>query len=244
MADRLVYRGEEWQLESTPLEPHLRNLPARPDFRVPLGVSRTGYVACWEVRPDDTLWLTALQTLPADEAPDPGLRLLFPAAAGPVPAAWVSHQVRGVDFKSVRFSVRGPGPAYDRHLHLWMASGRVVLAEEFRRAGMERADGRFTPHLEAVFGPEEGAFLRAIYADQADSAPRLVYADWLDERNDPRGTVIRLVERTRAMDLEAARRERSAHADLLARELRQGVWTWVLGYDAEAAAAQPIFAGW
>ena len=28
-------------------------------------------------------------------------------------------------------------------------------------------------------------FLRAIIADPADDLPRLVYADWLDENNDP-----------------------------------------------------------
>jgi uncharacterized protein (TIGR02996 family) len=34
-------------------------------------------------------------------------------------------------------------------------------------------------------------FLRAILAAPADAAPRLVYADWLDERGDPRATAFR-----------------------------------------------------
>src|SRR5205814_623270 len=106
------------------------------------------------------------------------------------------------------------------------------------------AGGRFTPRLDEIYGPEEAAFLRAIYADQSDSAPRLIYADWLEERNDPRGPVIRLVERLRTMTPEAANRERAAHADVLSRWLPQGLWSWVLGYDAEAAAARPIVAGW
>jgi uncharacterized protein (TIGR02996 family) len=43
------------------------------------------------------------------------------------------------------------------------------------------------------------AFLRAVADDPADETTRLVYADWLDERDDPRGEYIRLqveIERT------------------------------------------------
>jgi uncharacterized protein (TIGR02996 family) len=39
---------------------------------------------------------------------------------------------------------------------------------------------------------EEEAFLRAICANPDDDLPRLVYADWLDERGDPRGEFIRV----------------------------------------------------
>lgn len=39
--------------------------------------------------------------------------------------------------------------------------------------------------------PDE-PFLRAILAAPDDAAPRLVYADWLDERGDPRGDFVRL----------------------------------------------------
>ena len=38
---------------------------------------------------------------------------------------------------------------------------------------------------------EEAAFLRLIAAAPDDDAPRLIYADWLDERGDPRGGFIR-----------------------------------------------------
>jgi uncharacterized protein (TIGR02996 family) len=38
---------------------------------------------------------------------------------------------------------------------------------------------------------EEEAFLRAIAAAPADDAPRLVYADWLDEHGDPRAEFLR-----------------------------------------------------
>ena len=36
------------------------------------------------------------------------------------------------------------------------------------------------------------AFLQAVLAEPEDDAPRLIYADWLEERGDPRGAFIRL----------------------------------------------------
>ena len=39
---------------------------------------------------------------------------------------------------------------------------------------------------------DEAAFLAAIAAEPADDTRRLVYADWLDERGDPRGEYLRL----------------------------------------------------
>src|SRR6516162_6088198 len=38
----------------------------------------------------------------------------------------------------------------------------------------------------------EDAFLHEILAHPDDDAPRLIYADWLDEHNDPRGEFIRI----------------------------------------------------
>ncbi len=38
---------------------------------------------------------------------------------------------------------------------------------------------------------EHDAFLRAICTDPDDDTPRLIYADWLEERGDPRGEFIR-----------------------------------------------------
>ena len=40
--------------------------------------------------------------------------------------------------------------------------------------------------------PAHNPFLKAILEDVEDDAPRLVYADWLEERGDPRGEFIRV----------------------------------------------------
>jgi uncharacterized protein (TIGR02996 family) len=39
---------------------------------------------------------------------------------------------------------------------------------------------------------EDDPFLQAILADPGNDAPRLIYADWLEERGDPRGEFIRV----------------------------------------------------
>src|SRR5262245_42997085 len=39
---------------------------------------------------------------------------------------------------------------------------------------------------------EEQAFLSAIVANPDDQTAKLVYADWLDERDDPRAEIVRL----------------------------------------------------
>src|SRR5215813_14910898 len=65
-------------------------------------------------------------------------------------------------------------------------------------------------------------FLEAIRAAPDDDGPRLVYADWLEERGDPRGEFIRIQcvlehiadDAPERPDLEAREQElRAAHAD-------------------------------
>ena len=38
---------------------------------------------------------------------------------------------------------------------------------------------------------EDEVFIRAIVDSPGDDTPRLVYADWLDDRDDPRGMYLR-----------------------------------------------------
>jgi uncharacterized protein (TIGR02996 family) len=63
---------------------------------------------------------------------------------------------------------------------------------------------------------EEDAFIRAILAAPEDPAPRLVYADWLEERGDPRGEYLRLTVADGA--LNAARP--APEAEVRLKELR------------------------
>jgi uncharacterized protein (TIGR02996 family) len=63
---------------------------------------------------------------------------------------------------------------------------------------------------------DEDAFLAAIAATPADDTPRLVYADWLDDRNDPRAEYLRLeVERHRLKPRDKRRPDLAARLEAL-----------------------------
>src|SRR5262245_54378867 len=65
---------------------------------------------------------------------------------------------------------------------------------------------------------EEDALIRAVLAAPDDPGPQLVYADWLEERGDPRGEYLRCRCARARLDWKDAK-----HAALLRREeeLRQ-----------------------
>src|SRR5262245_17819794 len=232
--DWIIFRGQRRMLLSTPLEPYLRELPGRPDFRLTRLEYRRGYMAQWEVREDETFWLTGLNTRDENDGPDPGLRLVFPAASGAVPATWVSQMLRSPDGQQ-RYHPVGYGSRFTRLTNLAIYEGRLVMVELVDGLTQRVTATEFTRHLEGLFGPEEGAFLRAIGAAPEDSAPRLVYADWLDERHDPRGSVVRLVERIRNLSSEAAARECENHRELIRSQGNTWLWDHIAGFDPSLA---------
>jgi uncharacterized protein (TIGR02996 family) len=233
--DWITFRSRHRMLLNYPLDAYLRDLPARPDFGFEDGRHR-GYIASWAVLPDATLWLTGLKTRPDGPAPDPGIALVF-EKGGPVPAAWVNQPLQTQESRDRRYSPFGSATA--RATYLSVRAGRVVAVEE-TDGNNRRVGGELTPHLETVFGPEESAFLRACFAAPDDAAPRLVYADWLDERHDPRAEAVRLAERVRRLDPESASRQRLALGEVLGR----GDWLWrrLLGYDRFLQELRPALA--
>ncbi len=72
-------------------------------------------------------------------------------------------------------------------------------------------------------------FLEQVYQAPDDDAPRLVYADWLQQRGDPLGELIALqIERVRA---KARSGGRQRETELLDEHIR----SWTVGLDAEDA---------
>lgn len=52
---------------------------------------------------------------------------------------------------------------------------------------------------------DEAAFLAAVAERPGDPTPRLVYADWLDDRGDPRAELVRIEEEMRTLPADADR---------------------------------------
>lgn len=228
--DWITFRGRQRQLLSYPLDAYLRDLPTQPDLRL-RGFGRDrGYVAWWHVGDDDLLWLTDLTTRPEPDGPDPGLATVFPSGE-PVVATWVSCRLLTADGQQLRFSPFGNGGAHARETYLSVWHGRLVMIEEMDGKTGRRIGGEVTPHLDSALGPDHGAFVRAVVAAGADVAPRLVYADWLDEHNDGRGALIRLAEGLLRERPELAARQPSYFAPpKWLREKDQLLWLEAMGY--------------
>lgn len=108
-----------------------------------------------------------------------------------------------------------------------------------RRPRNERDAGLLDPFVCSEFAvTRDVEFLTALAADPRDESTRLVYADWLEEQGDPRGTYLRIEHR-----MAATSPFESAYWDLkLERnELRKGLdldWLEAVGYPTYYA---PLF---
>jgi len=88
---------------------------------------------------------------------------------------------------------------------------------------------------EKAFAKGEGDFLEAIYADPFDDAARMVYADFLTEREDPRGELI---------SLQLARAGGRATEDSIKREkslIRKHGKAWLGQFDRVLAKDHRVF---
>lgn len=69
----------------------------------------------------------------------------------------------------------------------------VLMWTETSRGKPRRARGILCTPEPGPLNPEEEAFLAALLENPTDNLTRLVYADWLDERDDPRGPYLRVL---------------------------------------------------
>lgn len=238
--DWVLYKQQRRKLFSFPLEPHLRTLRRQPDFRLTSSTCSRGYVANWTIGPDDRLMLTHVQTRTEFDGVDPGIHTVFPGVVGPIAADWVRMRLRTPEEETLRYDPRGNGSSYRREKRLWVWDGRLVVEEEVDSRGPTRIAAEFTPQLEHFFGSEEGAFVRACVGKPDDAAPRLVYSDWLDERDDPRAGVVRLAERVRGMAHQDAVLELARERHLLVDLPKHDLWAQLLGYEEFVVAGRGI----
>ena len=230
--DWLAFRGRQRMMLSTPLESLLHSRTVRPDFYLHGPDNHRGYVAQWEIRDDALLYLTRLMTQPDSCVPDPNLSVLFPDASGPIEANWVSQCLRVPNTEERRYQPFGYSSPFARELFLSIYDGRLVMIEDIDTRTGRVVETEFTSHLEQLFGSQEAAFLRAIRADPDDAAPRLIFADWLDEQDDPRGKWLRRIDRLKRLSQGAAQRE---HASIV-RAPADWLWVRIVGFDPASQA--------
>lgn len=115
-----------------------------------------------------------------------------------------TYQVVWLDLWRVRF-INGSGLALIvrvwSHLHktnrtLFLTGARQAVQETFSITKLDQVlPVGYEPFPQQTEGclPEEQAFLQAIRTDPSDLAPRMAFADWLEEQADERAGLMRLL---------------------------------------------------
>ena len=87
---------------------------------------------------------------------------------------------------------------------------------------------------------DEIPFIREILFDVTDETPRMIYADWLSERNDPRGEFLRIDEMMVGVEMSADdyERLRKQRAKLIPKVDRQ--WASLLARLPIECCPQPV----
>ena len=189
----LVYRGQPREMRALPLQNCGRPVP---DFQCFSTGCHRGYVGTWEIR-DDALHLIRLDP-PARGELDDRDRLIemFPEANGSVEARWFSGEIIADDLtdpkdeEQIERNVANGWPSHFLRFTLIIHRGKLLseVTTDLQRGVTE---ARLTRHVEGLFPVSEVAFLNAIHSDLDDRTAKLVYADWLEDRDDPRAARLR-----------------------------------------------------
>ena len=189
--ETLIYRSLKRRIRALPLERSGRPVP---DFGVMSSGCWRGYEGTWEVR-DEALHLVQVAA-PHGHGSQDVLAEMFPEHTGSVEATWFSGEIAPDDVVNPEdHSLVESYTLNDRPLQfLWFTlvihRGKLLLEEAIDLKGGV-IQTRLTKHVDGLFPSLEVAFLHAIHANVGDSTPKLVYADWLEERGDPRGQLLR-----------------------------------------------------
>jgi uncharacterized protein (TIGR02996 family) len=191
LRERLIYEGRNRIILALPLTGCDRQVP---DFGVALTACSRGYIGTWEFRAD-ALHLVRLRSPGWGDDRD-RLTEMFSEASGAVEAVWFSGKIVPDDVTDPKDDARiavQTANQYPVHFVAFVAVVRLgkLLLETAAdlKAGVARS--RLTRHAEELFPGEEFAFLRAIQAEPNDVVVKRVYADWLEDRDDPRGPLLR-----------------------------------------------------
>jgi uncharacterized protein (TIGR02996 family) len=189
VGDLIRYNDQELSLfANPPLHGETPPPDANLKFEFPHTANWRGYVATWEFR-DNILFLADIRGWRDQRSV--GMHEVFPGHESGIQANWVTDRLRVPRGECIDYVHAGYASTYERDLWLAVNAGRLVFAEEVDNRTLAQVSAEVTPQLEALYGAEEAAFIRAIRTNPAERTARLAYADWLEERDDPRGGLIR-----------------------------------------------------
>lgn len=187
----LNYEGHQREILATPLTGCDRPVPELGGWSTRC---HRGYQGTWEFR-DDTLHLVRLES-PVTSDQRNRLWGMFPEAGGSVEAVWFSGEIAADDVTDpnagalIEMRTENGIPTHFTAFIAVVRFGKLLLDTAVDlKAGVTRS--RLTRHAEELYPGDEFAFLRAVQADPNDVTTKLVYADWLEDRDDPRGPLLR-----------------------------------------------------
>ncbi len=258
ISEMLIYKDRKRTLFSTPLQEYDDPAHPLPRFTGWTTACWRGYAGTW-IFQENMLYLTEIRT--RIDGREAGMKAVFPHLKGSnLSAPWYSGVLRIVGGRELHYVHMGFGSEYEEDwlLHVW--KGKLILEERFDNrsrgkteypppeSAWEAVDRRIiygdtpdrigyelTDRVADVFGPEEAAFLHAVRAAPGEVTPRLVYADWLEERGDFRAALIRVEEERRPLVSDDP-----MHVSFIRRrdELREQVksWLWLKLMDYQLPA--------
>lgn len=224
--ERMIYRKENRAILALPLQNCGRPVPASDGLS---SACWRNYVGTWEVR-EDVLHIVELHEPHRGRKPN-RLSQMFPEYPGPVEADWFSGEIVAGDLRL------GFGSDPPQEPFLWFAlviyKGKLLL-EETANVQDNVVRHRLTNHVEDLFPKEEVGFLHAIHDNLDDPAQKLIYADWLDEKGDPRAETLRNEVERRAKESPPQRWTDILYSEgiptgYVSPEDRHWFWCWLSG---------------
>lgn len=171
----LVYSNKRRLIRAEPMTGCDRPVPCFPGFSTAYA---RGYQGTWQLE-SDTLTLIVIAA-PHEERGPNALDRMFAGHRGPVEAYWYSGEIASDD--------RGSPDVLPFVLVIYR--GKLLVEQELTCEG-KVSKSRVSEYARPWASPNEWAFFAAIHASYHDSAPRLIYADWLEERGDARAALLR-----------------------------------------------------
>jgi uncharacterized protein (TIGR02996 family) len=139
---------------------------------------RRSFAAEWEIDEQQLFRLVSIS------APILGGSIPFHRLYPNEPTSVMSRYIGEIvllDEQQRRYEPMGNSSRLVYETFLMIQNGKLVLREVYDLRNGQRVEAEITPYLEDFFPEEEAAFLRRINQDIVDQAPKLIYADWLEE---------------------------------------------------------------
>lgn len=156
IGELLIYKGQTYEMYSTPLESYFSKENPRPESPVVSTGCWRGYIGVWKIA-NGTLCLVSLHHVDHDAENYLGKEIsfekIFPKQKPPIPAIWFSGVLRLPQGEILRYVHMGFGTIYEKDLYITIKEGKVTAQRNVDNKG--KGATQSTPDLQWVALAEE-----------------------------------------------------------------------------------------